>query len=115
MIITLHSVEVQGPLGDCGDLLAYRLRDGNMRPLAGRPFGPLGHSYIAITCSVPQLPDELRAEFDRLRASAALDHFLALDQRPSLRYRAAVAFAWLFVLGWLAIAVLFALGVLDAG
>lgn len=46
-------VEPVDPLGDAGDLLRYRLRNGLLVPIdPKKPFGPIGHSYLAVTCRV---------------------------------------------------------------
>ncbi|MBU8834407.1 hypothetical protein [Mycolicibacterium goodii] len=46
------SPEPRYPLGDAAGLLDYRRSASGMKPIdPRRPFGPIGHTYIAITCS----------------------------------------------------------------
>lgn len=62
-------VEPTAPLGDCGDLLRYRLRGGQLSPVdLKQPYGVLGHSYLAITCDVRGLDPLLRARLDAIEA-----------------------------------------------
>ena len=62
-------VEPTAPLGDCGDLLRYRLRGGQLTPIdPKRPYGVVGHSYLAITCDVRGLDRLLRARLDAIEA-----------------------------------------------
>lgn len=45
--------EPRFPLGDAAGLLEYRRTATGMKPIApARSFGPVGHTYIVITCSL---------------------------------------------------------------
>ncbi|AHJ86354.1 hypothetical protein 32HC_76 [Mycobacterium phage 32HC] len=66
------AVEPRYPLGDAAGLLEYRRTDAGMTPLdPRRPFGPIGHTYIAIAVDtgrpltrIPALVELVRAELD---------------------------------------------------
>ncbi|MCV7255662.1 hypothetical protein H7J86_26205 [Mycobacterium hackensackense] len=53
MVSDSIDVEPRWPLGDCAALLEYRRTATGMRTIEPhRPFGPVGHSYLSITCSI---------------------------------------------------------------
>ncbi|AUV60853.1 hypothetical protein [Mycolicibacterium goodii] len=66
------AVEPRYPLGDAAGLLEYRRTAAGMTPLdPRRPFGPIGHTYIAIAVDtgrpltrIPTLAELVRAELD---------------------------------------------------
>lgn len=66
------AVEPRYPLGDAAGLLDYRRTAAGMAPIdPRRPFGPIGHTYIAITVDtgrpltrIPTLVELIRAELD---------------------------------------------------
>ncbi|OCB56151.1 hypothetical protein A5722_14745 [Mycobacterium vulneris] len=80
-------LEARFPLGDAAGLLDYRRTETSMKPIdPRRPFGPLGHTYIAIAVDtgealtrIPTLAELVAADLDNERGhdliSAALIGF----------------------------------------
>ena len=120
-------VEPVYPLGDCGALLEYRLHRGQMIPLWPRQsFGVVGHSYVAVTCSVRGIPADVWEQLpvwtgpvasDKQVALAGLRHYteLAPPAQPIDWKRAGLTALFAIVaIAWILGVLLFTFGVIDA-
>lgn len=118
-------VEPTAPLGDCGDLLRYRLRGGQLTPIdPKRPYGVVGHSYLAITCDVRGLDRLLRARLDAIEAhvwsgeqaafdAAAFTNYLSTRPKRTREQTRILVGGGIFAALWLLVAILYIAGVFN--
>lgn len=118
-------VEPTAPLGDCGDLLRYRLRGGQLTPIdPTQPYGVLGRSYLAITCDVRGLDPLLRARLDAIEAhvwsgeqavidAAAFTDSLTVRPKRTREQTRILVGCCIFAVLWLSAAILYIAGVFN--
>lgn len=107
------NAEPRYPLGDVAGLLDYRLRAGTMKPIdPHHPFGPLGHTYVAITCTRRPWGGELARGLEPPPDIAYLDRPDAFESFDWGRV-IGITCAAVIAVAWAVLLMLVAFGVYD--